>query len=480
MSYYILTSDLNLGNILSTESISPASLYGMRNHGFTSIETVWDFENAGFIQLRSQLPASPAAIDGVTAMVLELDESLVGDVQLDDSGAMWTAETIRITPAKCKFIFYSQEDLNAAFNGVQRSIEAKFSERYKSRAKVKAAGGKKAPTLFDGFEESKLAIGSGSIEDIARFEMIDRFKGAIFGYCLGDDISLAKSVRADFADFMVVVDEMVNAVTQLPLDSLEGSRREIESLLYKFALRNELEDMESSDRTSFSLNERLDAIKKLSAVELPLGMRNDAYKLNAYRSDLEGRMRKAAGKRSRSFGRPKVVVDSNRPTLSLPDKDGGLAAHLINELIGTDVLVSTNGALGYPFALQCGKMAREYLGDSWENSGERAYINKLLPHLNVGDDFDYEDGYGIEDEKALETLKLVARFCERPDNKELDSFYRYLLIKCQVTDFSLAFALWGAAFGFSEMPKTLCNAMSPTAENAARKLFGQVLALMNS
>ena len=65
---------------------------------------------------------------------------------------------------------------------------------------------------------------------------------------------------------------------------------------------------------------------------------------------------------------------------------------------------------------------------------------------------------------------------ERQDNEELDSFYRYLLIKCQVADLCLPFALWGAAFGFSAIPKTLCDSMSKATEDTARELFGTVLA----
>lgn len=164
--------------------------------------------------------------------------------------------------------------------------------------------------------------------------------------------------------------------------------------------------------------------------------------------------------------------------LRLPDKDGELAQALINHLIRADVLGKSRRSLGYQFALECGKEIRSRVGDRWESSGEREYVNRLLPHLNNMEEFDPNDNPGVENESSFEALRMLALLCERQDNEELDSFYRYLLIKCQVADLSLPFALWGAAFGFSAIPKTLCDTMSKATEDTARGLFDTVLALL--
>lgn len=481
MNYYVLTSASNLGNILSSESISPASLYGKRHYGFTSIETPDDGTPIDLIRLHKVFPARPHSDEGVDFMVLEIDSSLV-EANAGEDGWLGTSKTIRIMPTKCKFIFYEKEDLSVAFNATRMSVEAKFADRYRSRAKVKTSPEKKEPSLFGESNESASEIPAVTaptenpqIESIERYELIDRIKGAIFGYCLGDDLSLMKDVQGDYVKYMATVDDLINGITQQPIAVLNSKKKVLERLLYKLALKRELAELERQDDSTFDLDRRLAGIGNSATVKLPDNLRTDAFRLNVYRSDLEERIRVAAGAKTRSFGRPKVPEEDRGIVLELPEKDGEIATDLVNRMIFDDVLSSTKRALGYPFGLQCGKTLREILGESWDGSGERTFINGLLPHLNAGKKFDPEENPGIEDEKSFTVLKTLAYLCERPDNKELDAFYRYLLIKCQVADFALPFALWGASFGFSSIPKTLCDTMSTKTETAARKLFEKAL-----
>ena len=69
MSYFILTLASNLGNILSTESISPVSLYSERNYGFRFFDISDDNENANLLRLYRELPvvANDEDCDGVGA-----------------------------------------------------------------------------------------------------------------------------------------------------------------------------------------------------------------------------------------------------------------------------------------------------------------------------------------------------------------------------------------------------------------------------
>lgn len=497
MSYYVLTLASNLGNILSTETISPASLYARRNYGFRFFETIAEDDNADLIRLYADQPAAPSVDEGSIAMVLELDESLVKHAVDGLDSGLWTAETIRIDPMRCKFIFYSEQDLNAAFNSVQRSIEAKFAGKYRAKAKVIMPEEHDA-TLFD-MAEQPLAedIGANPAcieakpEDVGRFERLDRMKGAIFGYCLGFYYSLPKAgeVRDDYVEYLGIVDSLVNSVTQERADELETYRSALEYVLYRFGLKaisakaKPIGQMKEADVKSFNLEEELRSLRRMAAIDLPAGDRNDSFALNMYRTDLEERIRKAKDdwKRPTPFKtalKPSIDEGSNGPVLRLPDKDGELAQALINHLIRADVLGKARRSLGYQFALECGKEIRSRVGDRWESSGEREYINRLLPHLNNMEEFDPNDNPGIEDESSFEALRVLAMLCERQDNEELDSFYRYLLIKCQVADLCLPFALWGAAFGFSAIPKTLCDSMSKATEDTARDLFDAVLALL--
>ena len=56
MSYYILTPTSNLGNILSSESISPAALYEKRSYGFKYFDLYSEHVTRDFIRIFVDLP----------------------------------------------------------------------------------------------------------------------------------------------------------------------------------------------------------------------------------------------------------------------------------------------------------------------------------------------------------------------------------------------------------------------------------------
>ena len=503
MSYYVLTLASNLGNILSTETISPASMYAKRNYGFRFFETIEEDDDKDFIRLYENLPGAPNVGEDGVAMLLELDEDIVKHAGGSAEGGLWTSETIRIKPTTCRFVFYSEQDLSAAFNGVQRSIEAKFSEKYLAKAKVMVPE-KSEATLFDmdvqpatdGVKAKPNGV-KDHIEEIGRFERLDRMKGAIFGYCLGFYYSLPKdeSVRDDFVEYLETVDDMINSFTQANTEELERYSRVLEYVLYRFGMNSmagrakPVGRMKAANIKAFSLEDELRNLKyelrRIASIELPTGDRNDSFALNMYRTELEERIRRAKDdwKRPTPFtaaNKPSIEDGGKGPLLRLPAKDGELAHALINYLIRADALGKARRSLGYQFALECGREIKNRIGDRWESSGEREYVNRLLPHLNNMEDFDPNDNTGIENEASFETLRMLAILCERQDNGELDSFYRYLLVKCQIADLCLPFALWGATFGFSAMPKTLCDSMSKTTEDTARNLFDTVLASLEN
>ena len=436
--------------------------------------------------------------NSITLMALELDESLVRRVSGNSDDGLWTSETIRISPAKCAFIFRTQKDLSTSFNSVQRSIEAKFAQRYRDKAKV-AAGKVPAKKRLEsddpsrhkepGQEQDKTRPPHD--EDIARYERVDRIKGAIFGYYLGFDCSLPEDplVRNDAFEYLENLHSMVNSVTVAKEGEIDKKKNSLESILWRFAIDEKFEeschvsemtlDEKKSFREAFSLEEAISRLKSASSVPHPNNMRNDTSGLNMYRTDLEKRIHEAIDKyksQTSLADADKLKVKNEKgPRLQIPDKHGDLVSDIINRLIREGIPESDKKSLRYPFAHECGKAVRRCIGDRWEGSGEQGYVNRLLKHLDNSEDFDPNDKCGIADVRSFETLKFIALLSEKKGNNELDNFHQYMLTQCKVADFCIPFAFWGAVFGFSAMPKTLCNSMSEAAENAARTLFDEVL-----
>lgn len=102
----------------------------------------------------------------------------------------------------------------------------------------------------------------------------------------------------------------------------------------------------------------------------------------------------------------------------------------------------------YEFAKFGGNIFKTEMGDKWNPSPERDYVNSLLRNLNEFTPFN------INGTKNL-TLKSFAAFCQKGDT-DIDKLDDYLLAN-EIGDPRIAFALWGAIFGFAELPKTLTD-----------------------
>ncbi|KAA6318703.1 hypothetical protein EZS27_031324, partial [termite gut metagenome] len=94
-----------------------------------------------------------------------------------------------------------------------------------------------------------------------------------------------------------------------------------------------------------------------------------------------------------------------------------------------------------------GKIFKEEIGKEWDTSPARNYINGLLTNLNEFTAFDitiYKN----------QTLNSFAAFCQKGD--DIDKLEDYLIAN-NISDFEIAFGLWGIVLGFADMPKTLTD-----------------------
>lgn len=487
MSYFIHSKISNLSNILSTESISPPALYSGRTMGFRAFDALED-DKPEVIRLAKTMPDLIGVGEEAATMAIEIPENLAPGSVSGEHGEFWTTETIYLSPTRGVAIHFADEQtLNAAFNSTRMSEEAKFADRYKKRARA-AKGAKSVrpqteQALFEVREledESVETRGRAYGTRLAELEMADRLKGALFCYEMADQLAVPAKRREDYVRFVQTVDEYVNATTQGNGPDQEERIRLMEGILYKCIIEKESERISKADATvCFSLVDSLREIESSCAIVPPTQKHMDSASLEGFRLSMESRIREAAGKRKRTQGRPEVCEIEGRPLISLPG-DEALADHLLNELIRTNHYLNAGRDIRYPFARECGKTIRRYFGDGWSTCPERGFVNRLLTHLNEYTEFDASDSNGIKDSKNHETLMSLAYFCERLDNRNLGDFYRFLLIKCGITDFRLPFGIWGAVFGFSGIPKTFVDNLDETTERHIRKNVEKALSAIAS
>jgi hypothetical protein len=104
----------------------------------------------------------------------------------------------------------------------------------------------------------------------------------------------------------------------------------------------------------------------------------------------------------------------------------------------------------YENARKGGAMFKTVLGESWDNSDERKYINALLKNLNEYTSFDINS-------TNIYSLKSFAAFFQKGDI-EINKLEDYL-VSNGIGDLRVAFALWGVIFGFADLPKTYTESL---------------------
>lgn len=480
MKYFLPLSIENLSNILSTESVAPGGIYPMRAMGFKFFELIHVSDPADRLRVYEKMPAFETDQGNQPVLILEFRSDFPNAVVKDDLGNLWLESFMFFEPNRDMTIWFVDDQAKeSAFNAIAKSIEPKFAKAYYERARIadsKAVAPKETKSLFEVVGESVLT--KSNLGDLAkRFEQIDRIKGAIFCFYLAEDFAVQKSFRNDYIAFMQGVDELINLVTQGDMAKLNGVKNALESILFSLALDKAKKENKKIEPYDFNLRK---ALANFHGIEIliPENAVTNQILLEDLRMSLETRIRSAVRTQSASEGQLTICDVDGNVRISLPG-DNYLGDALLNGIIEGNPYVEAGKALGYPFSLICGKVLREHVGESWEDSPVREFVNALLVHLNDHEPLD-EESLGKLDEKDSVPLTSLAMFCEREDNAELDDYYRFLLIKHGVMDFRIPFALWGAAFGFSSIPKTMIDDMAQRTLKKARRDFRTALEMIMS
>lgn len=182
MKLYIPTSSLNLGNILSTESISPMSFYPNRNFGTKHWYPVEENERKNIILLYEEPHAfaRPQCDLEDHPMLIELDcEDKYPVLQ---EGVRYSDHTIYLHPWKTHIYFFSDRDKDVALHFCSSSTEVKVLALYLRRIKTQTFSGS-FPICESGHDIPQ------NKQELRRDERINGVKGALYGYYIGAFLS---------------------------------------------------------------------------------------------------------------------------------------------------------------------------------------------------------------------------------------------------------------------------------------------------
>ena len=182
-TYYIPTTSLNFGNILSTESISPKSFYEKRGFGssrwFSIEENKFDTITLMYKEpFRFERPISDLED---YPMFIEFSS----DEQFEPfcDGIFYTDRTIYLDPWNTKFVFLSEKAQKRVLGIAESNLENKVMGLYSKRMEVNSFVGN--PMYFKP-EYIELPENEKAIkQDI----VINKLKGLLYGYYIGAFLS---------------------------------------------------------------------------------------------------------------------------------------------------------------------------------------------------------------------------------------------------------------------------------------------------
>lgn len=512
MKYYIPTSTSNFNCLLADESISPCGFYQKRSFGYQSFVKVPLNDNEAHLPLFVSCPVFELPDDTPGfPLVLEIDGSLINESELrqgscEGSAIFYTDKTLYFNPFNVRFIFRNQRERIETANAAQRSIETKllswYQESFASIDSIVERTDSKFSSLEDFKDSSREEIKRELLSSDARK---NRIKGILWGYTIGANLSRKESAYADLRkhleEMRSALSAQVGGTKSADKDSMANLRSDINTILIK------------SQETIIK--------EYCKAWEEPgVAFRQMYASCPSERPEIKSTVMEAAGVFQIGPFAGSTIADVN----SYIDGTIKEITRTIYppKLIAFDGIPSVNGnqfiSLLADETRSTVERGKDYIDDNVDASADErriaAYIlNATLAkhaHLFIEDKPSYvyeiarglggkcseQDGPALEqflrmlydnlkgaaplklNEAPNETMKSFAIFCKKGNMDSLEDL-ECVLLSSGILNLSFAYALWGAVYGYSAMPKTVIDATlsgypKEYAEEAMRRIYEEV------
>lgn len=486
---YIPTTTLNFNNIMASESISPASFYLVRGFGYKRFNKVRPNDLERRTILYDKYPVFKIDDDELEnyPFVIEIDTRYVEEDIIHEymNGAFYTEETIYLNPFSTKIYFRNENQKRNTLSKVGQSLNTKMLPLYQNCILVESSE-------IDRFEWSHCDLKDSTdniSKHISKDRKINKLKGFLYAYLLGANKSPSKDA-AMLKKYSKELQNLLSAIiTSTELQASYTQDVELNVLYQK--INNAFYKAEGIDKTLQDIIER--KTEYYSCVNFTEILRNEGLydvwiqkqnlkpsyivypfplshfhsttstrKKNEYDgkkneenqkyfdhyfAELENAINKIA-KYVRCDIEYMPILQHCTMVSSVPTDKKGFQPKLFNEYCAENWNSEEFMASRLDFATVGGKLFKEELRDNWEGSPSKPYINGLRNNLASHTPFMLSSIDNL-------TLQSFAAFCQKGE-EDISKLEDYL-IQNGISDFRIAFALWGVVFGFANMPKTLTN-----------------------
>ena len=505
---------MNLNNILGSDSISPCGYYPRRVRGNKRFVPVIPEAYQNYIVLYDKIPPYSVTQEWGEnyPMVLELNldemyEEYVPGPEVEGYKTFAVYGTIHINPLMTRFLYQDERIYHAQYTLVEQSAENKTFHLYK------VAGIKKE---LCGPAISKYPVGTDvdeKVDDKIRTDaIVDKLRGATISFVCGKNLAPSADV-IELKRLARVIRNLVSAAVNnenhtLNPDQDDELRAHLKDFDYAFSKvdvvtrKNErmIEQVLGQSKTLKRLNiSNEDAKSILSELGMEVAFVNrcglkptyDIYSMTncllsndvpkAYTEATEAMYaaireieRESLPENKYSFEDCVAFLPGGEIQLQTGGENGSMFINrYLNALARGEQLIlaaDKNIKKDISLALLGGNILKEIVGEKWEDSQYRAYINGLIRNLTEGAKFD------ICSIKQVVLQSFAAFVIKGGDIDRLTDF----LIQNGIADHKYAWAMYGAAYGYSTMSKSHTNTVLSQKEYAVELLMAMDNALLRN
>ena len=459
MKLYIITSILNIDNVLSSESISPASFYKNRTFGYRHFELIPNFKNLlDKIPLFDFLPYTEIVDENRInyPFVLEIDDSeQLSETKIEkwQEGVFFFDKTLYINPFNCRLLFFSTEAYNEA---ELRCTDSKTDKlyRYFQKEIVLKKDAKYISNI--NFPENKV----NNIKDFGiTDEKLNSKKGFLLGWYLGSGKNIdpvfakLKSIEKRTYDYVSAIKNNNGVVTPAYREALNELDKQYKS--YDPNVKK-AQDLWNKELNLFcSNNESFNAFLRKYGMESEMKKAFSSTLNIPHRKNFEVENYESSMNELTSY--TNMLLQSSHPSYCFyketDNNDSKLFSLIINKLFfdsrfSLEDLRINRRQVAINFITEIKQFIISN-GNKWEDSNESKYLHSLILNIIQSDYFDFSS---IQDD----LLKSVAAFLLKGD--DYDDMMSFLQNNA-MSNYCYVLGLWGAACGYVDMPRSITNVL---------------------
>lgn len=468
---YIPTSSQNFNNIMSSESISPATFYERRNFGMRRFVRVTPNNLDDRITLYDGIPdfTIPVSDEDNFPIYIEVQTACYDENMFyasEQDGVYYCDRTIYISPFHCKFLFRSEGEYRIIYSSQQRSLNTKMTRLY---AKAFYPITQNYPR-----KEYNYASLTNSGKDfsvhIAFDRRVNKLKGFYLAYLIGKMKDLSPSFVHMYHLTMQISDTLASTLTSqyptlnqsLQTDNLTD---ELNKVLRSISKEEEyIAEALKKDKSIHNIEGDLIGYLRSHLwfdnwklqMKIPVTYQIHPFFAASFKSDSEQDAKDqyvddiyAHLDALRGHTYPisaELPLIKQQQVASIPES-GFLEFALIEALQevynGKDFIEDR-----YQFSLSICKQYKNTVGED-EFAFARQYLNALNKNLNNHEAFEINS-------IGNEGMKAYAAFCQKGDPDDFNKLEEHM-IKAELGNLHQGFALAGMVFGYADMPKTFTN-----------------------